>query len=313
MTTDIDIPVVNELRRDVRPRTTLRIPWGRAAGWAVLVVLVLITVLPFYWMLRTALSTNSALPGGTADPLPVGFTWSGFERALGLATPEESLAAGGSGASMNFGRYLFNSVVVATMVTVCQVFFSAMAAYAFARMRWPGRDVVFGAMMAGLMVPTIFTLLPNFLLVRDLGLLDTLPGIALPTMLMTPFAVFFLRQFFMGINAEIEEAAMLDGAGRLRTFFSLIIPLASPAIATLGILTYITSWNDYLWPLLVSQTDSSRVLTLALGVFRSQSPQSAPDWAGLMAATLLAALPMLILYGLFAKRIVNSVGFTGVK
>lgn len=296
-----------------RGRKRQRPSVGRIIGWAVLVVLILVTVLPFYWMLRTALSTNAALPGGVTDPLPVGFTWSGFERALGLATPEESLAAGGSGASLSFGRYLLNSVVVATMVTVCQVFFSAMASYAFARMRWPGRDVVFGLFLAGLMVPTIFTLLPNFLLVRDLGLLDTLPGIALPTLLMTPFAVFFLRQFFMGINVEIEEAAMLDGAGRFRTFFSIIVPMAAPSIATLAILTYITSWNDYLWPLLVSQTDSSRVLTLALGVFRSQSPQSAPDWAGLMAATLLAALPMLVLYGLFARRIVNSVGFNGVK
>lgn len=312
--TETSAPRLPDEQPAVQPRRASRRPsWGRVAGWTVLVLLVLGTVLPFYWMLRTALSTNSALPGATVDPLPVGFTWSGFERALGLASPEESLAAGGSGASMNFVRYLLNSVAVATMVTVCQVLFSAMAAYAFSRMRWPGRDVVFAAMLAGLMVPTIFTLLPNFLLVRDLGLLDTLPGIALPTLLMTPFAVFFLRQFFMGITVEIEEAAMLDGAGRLRTFFGLIVPLASPAIATLGILTYITSWNDYLWPLLVSQTDSSRVLTLALGVFRSQSPQSAPDWAGLMAATLLAALPMLVLYGLFAKRIVNSVGFTGVK
>ncbi len=115
---------------------------------------------------------------------------------------------------MDFPRYLLNSVVVATLVTVCQVFFSAMAAYAFARLRWPGRDAVYAVFLAGLMVPTIFTLLPNFLLVRDLGLLDTLPGIALPTMLMTPFAVFFLRQFFAGISFEIEEAAKLDGAGR---------------------------------------------------------------------------------------------------
>ena len=293
-----------------RPR---RFTWGKAVGWTVMIVMIVITLVPFYWMLRTALSSNSALPGGAADPLPVGFSWGGFERALGLATPEESLAAGGSGAAMNFGRYLANSVAVATMVTVGQVLFSALAAYAFARMRWPGRDVVFAAFLGGLMVPTIFTLLPNFLLVRDLGLLDTLPGIALPTMLMTPFAVFFMRQFFMGISTEIEEAAMLDGASRIRTFFSIIVPMVSSAVATLGILTYITSWNDYLWPLLVSQTDGSRVLTLALGIFRAQSPQSAPDWPGLMAATLLAALPVLVLYACFAKRIVNSIGFSGIK
>jgi multiple sugar transport system permease protein len=292
-----------------RPRTTP----GRVLGWVVLVLLMIVTIFPFYWMLRTALSTNAALPGGAADPLPVGFSWEGFRRALGLATAQESLADGGSGASMDFPRYLLNSVVVATLVTVCQVFFSAMAAYAFARLRWPGRDVVYAVFLAGLMVPTIFTLLPNFLLVRDLGLLDTLPGIALPTMLMTPFAVFFLRQFFAGISFEIEEAAKLDGAGRFRTFFTIVLPMASPAVVTLAVLTYITAWNDYLWPLLVSQSDDSRVLTLALGIFRAQSPQASPDWAGLMAATLLAALPMLLLFLAFAKRIVNSIGFTGIK
>ncbi|GED08283.1 carbohydrate ABC transporter permease [Cellulosimicrobium cellulans] len=292
-----------------RPRTTP----GRVLGWVVLVLLMIVTIFPFYWMLRTALSTNAALPGGAADPLPVGFSWEGFRRALGLATAQESLADGGSGASMDFPRYLLNSVVVATLVTVCQVFFSAMAAYAFARLRWPGRDVVYAVFLTGLMVPTIFTLLPNFLLVRDLGLLDTLPGIALPTMLMTPFAVFFLRQFFAGISFEIEEAAKLDGAGRFRTFFTIVLPMASPAVVTLAVLTYITAWNDYLWPLLVSQSDDSRVLTLALGIFRAQSPQASPDWAGLMAATLLAALPMLLLFLAFAKRIVNSIGFTGIK
>jgi multiple sugar transport system permease protein len=214
---------------------------------------------------------------------------------------------------MDFWRYLLNSVAVATMVTVGQVFFSALAAYAFSRLRWPGRQAVFGVFLAGLMIPSIFTLLPNFVLMRDLGLLDTLPGIALPTMIMTPFAVFFLRQFFLGIPAEIEEAAMIDGAGRIRTFARIIVPMAAPAVTTLAVLTYITSWNDYLWPLLVSQSDESRVLTLALGIFRSQTPASAPDWSGLMAATLLAALPMLLLFLAFAKRIVNSVGFTGIK
>ncbi|MFE9232635.1 carbohydrate ABC transporter permease [Cellulosimicrobium funkei] len=286
---------------------------GRVLGWVVLTLLLVVTLFPFYWMLRTALSTNAALPGGAADPLPVGFSGEGFRRALGLASAQESLADGGSGASMDFPRYLLNSVVVATLVTVCQVFFSAMAAYAFARLRWPGRDAVYAVFLAGLMVPTIFTLLPNFLLVRDLGLLDTLPGIALPTMLMTPFAVFFLRQFFAGISFEIEEAAKLDGAGRFRTFFTIVLPMASPAVVTLAVLTYITAWNDYLWPLLVSQSDDSRVLTLALGIFRAQSPQASPDWAGLMAATLLAALPMLLLFLAFAKRIVNSIGFTGIK
>jgi multiple sugar transport system permease protein len=132
-------------------------------------------------------------------------------------------------------------------------------------------------------------------------------------MFMTPFAVFFLRQFFLGISKEVEEAALIDGAGKIRVFFRLVIPMAAAPIATLAVLTYITSWNDYFWPLMVSYTDSSRVLTVALGVFKSQTPQSGTDWAGLMAATLVAALPMIVLFGLFAKRIVNSIGFSGIK
>ena len=188
-----------------------------------------------------------------------------------------------------------------------------MAAYSFSRLRWPGRDTVFGIFLAALMVPSIFTLLPNFVLVKQLHLIDSLLGISLPTMLMTPFAVFFLRQFFMNIPRELEEAALLDGASKVRVFFTLILPMAKAPISTLAILTYIAAWNDYFWPLLVSYTDSSRVLTVALAVFKSQSPQTGPDWAGLMAATLVAALPMLLLFAAFAKRIVNSIGFNGIK
>ncbi|HEY3510585.1 MAG TPA: carbohydrate ABC transporter permease, partial [Kribbella sp.] len=167
--------------------------------------------------------------------------------------------------------------------------------------------------LAALMVPPIFTTLPNFVLIKNLGLLNSFAGIILPGAFMTPFAIFFLRQFFLGINRELEEAAMIDGAGHRRIFFGLIIPMSGAPIATLAILTYINSWNDYFWPLLVGQQENVRVLTVALGVFRSQTPQGGPDWAGLMAATLVAALPMIILFLAFAKRITNSIGFSGIK
>jgi multiple sugar transport system permease protein len=264
-------------------------------------------------MLRTALSSNSALYANPTSLLPVDFTWGGFERVFGLQTTEEAIAQGGSGADMDFWRYLANSVIVATGVTVCQVFFSAMAAYAFSRLRWRGRDVVFGIFLLSLMVPVIFTLLPNFLLVRELGLVDTLLGIMLPGLFMAPFAIFFLRQFFLNVPLEVEEAALVDGASKLRVFFSLIVPMSSAPIATISILTYITSWNDYFWPLMVSYTDRSRVLTVALGAFQSQSPQGGPDWSGLMAATLVAALPMILLFACSARRILNSIGFSGIK
>ncbi|CAL9651201.1 carbohydrate ABC transporter permease [Streptomyces sp. enrichment culture] len=288
-------------------------PFGRAVAWTVMGLIVLVTLLPFYWILRTALSSNAGLGADPTDPLPVGLTLGGFERALGLQSAEEAIAQGGAGGGLDFWRYLLNSVLVSTLITGCQIFFSAMAAYAFARLRWRGRDAVFGLFLAGMMVPAIFTLLPNFVLIKQLHLVDTLLGIALPTMLMTPFAVFFLRQFLLNIPREVEEAALLDGAGKVRIFFRVVLPMASTPLVTLGVLTYITSWNDYFWPLMVSYSDSSRVLTVALAIFRAQTPATGVDWSGLMAATLIAALPMLVLFACFARRIVSSIGFTGIK
>ncbi|TPQ18701.1 carbohydrate ABC transporter permease [Streptomyces sporangiiformans] len=295
--------------RPVRRRFSL----GRASAWAMLGLILLITLLPFYWIVRTSLSTNSGLSADPTNPLPTGLTGSGFERALGLQSAKEAIAQGGAGGGLDFWRYLLNSVFVSTLITGCQMFFSAMAAYAFARLRWRGRDKVFGLFLAGLMVPTIFTLLPNFVLIKQLHLVDTLLGIALPTLFMTPFAVFFLRQFFMNIPMEIEEAALLDGAGKIKIFFRVVLPMASTPIITLSVLTYITSWNDYFWPLMVSYSDSSRVLTVALAIFRAQTPATGVDWSGLTAATLIAALPMLVLFACFARRIVSSISFTGIK
>ncbi|MDX3693928.1 carbohydrate ABC transporter permease [Streptomyces europaeiscabiei] len=296
----------------VRP-TRRGFSFGRAAAWTAMGLIVLITLLPFYWILRTALSTNAGLNADPANPLPVDLTGSGFERALGLQSAEEAIAQGGAGGGLDFWRYLLNSVIVSTLITGCQIFFSAMAAYAFARLRWRGRDQVFGLFLAGLMVPTLFTLLPNFVLIKQLHLVDSLLGIALPSLFMTPFAVFFLRQFFMNIPHEVEEAALLDGAGKVRIFFRVVLPMASTPVLTLAVLTYITSWNDYFWPLMVSYSDGSRVLTVALAIFRAQTPATGVDWSGLMAATLIAALPMLVLFAASARRIVSSIGFTGIK
>jgi multiple sugar transport system permease protein len=306
-------PGASEPVREAEPPEPRRFGPGRALAWTFMILVILASVFPFYWVLRTALSSNNALYAGSDSLLPVQPSWGGFERVFGLQTGQEAIDAGGAGQPINFWRYLMNSVVVSTLITAGQVFFSAMAAYAFARLQWRHRDKVFAFFLGGLMIPAIFTLLPNFVLIKQLGLVDTLLGISLPTMLMTPFAVFFLRQFFLGISHEVEEAALIDGASKVRVFFRLILPMSAAPIATLAILTYITSWNDYFWPLMVSYTDDSRVLTVALGVFKSQTPQTGPDWSGLMAATLVAALPMLILFLVFARRIVNSIGFSGIK
>ncbi|WP_219413587.1 carbohydrate ABC transporter permease [Pseudonocardia nigra] len=286
---------------------------GPMLAWACLLVIVGITLFPFYWMLRTALSNGTTLATAGTSWLPVDFTWGAFRRVLGLATVAEAQAEGGTGASVDFWVYLRNSVLVAGLITLGQVFFGAMAAYAFARMRWPGRDVVFFVVLVALMVPPIFTQMPNFLLMRDLGILNTYAAIVLPFFFMTPFAVFFLRQFFLNISHEIEEAARLDGAGHIRTFFRIIVPMSWGPITTLALLQYVQAWNEYFWPLLVAGERSVRTLTVALGVFRAQTPQGNPDWPGLMAATLIAAIPVLLLFIAFGRKIVDSIGFSGIK
>ena len=290
-----------------------RISPGRVLAWVAMIGFLILTLFPFYWMLRTALSPTRSLPSGASSLLPVDFTWGAFERVLGLGTKAQAIAEGGSGASVNFWLYLRNSVIYAGAVTLGQVFFCGMAAYAFARLRWPGRNLVFGIFLGALLVPPIFTSLPNFILVKNLGLLNTLPGMILPSFLMTPFAIFFLRQFFLGISREIEESASLDGAGPWRTFFQIVLPMSTAPVTTLAILTFIGTWNDYFWPLLVGNSEQTKVLTVALGVFRSQTPAGSPDWAGLMAATLIAAAPVLILFIAFARKIIDSIGYSGVK
>lgn len=290
-----------------------RLGVGRTVAWAVMILMLLGTIFPFYWMLRTALSNTRALSSHYASLAPADFTLGAFQRVFGLQSTADAVAQGGSGASLNFWLFFRNSFIVATTTTVFQVLFCALAAYAFARLVWPGRNQVFFVFLTALMIPGIFTTLPNFVLIRELNLLDTLLGIVLPTLFMTPFSVFFLRQFFLSIPTEIEEAAKIDGAGHLRIFFRLILPMSSAPVITLALLTYITSWNDYLWPLLVGKSDNSKVLTVALGIFRQQTPSGAPDWAGLMAATFVAALPIIILYCIVGKRIVSNIGFTGIK
>jgi len=307
----IALTAARRTSRDGRERR--RFPIGRALAWIYIAGVLFVTIFPFYWILRTALSNNYALATNPSSPLPVGFTFGAFERALGLSSPAEAAAQGGSGASLDILLYLRNSIIYATVLTACVVFCSALAAYAFARLRWRGRNLMFSIFLCALMVPGILTLLPNFVLIKDLGLTNSFAGMILPGALFSAFDIFFLRQFMLGLSTEVEEAAIIDGAGKLKVFFRIILPMTAVPITTLSLLTFINTWNDYFWPLLVTNDQSVRPLTLALAVFKQSSPQAAPDWAGLMAATLVAALPMLLLFTLFGRRIVNSIGFTGLK
>lgn len=299
------LPATEVASRSLRP--------GRIAAWTALIVLIVLTLFPFAWILRTALSTNASLFTGEVGLLPTEPTLVNFRRVLGLATPEEIAAAGGSGVTFNFWLYLRNSLIVATLVTLGQVTFSAMAAYAFSRLHFPGRDALFYLFLSALMIPPVFILIPNFLFLNSLGLLDTFPAVVAPFFFMTPFTVFFLRQFFLGINSQVEEAAKLDGAGHVQLFTRIVVPIMAAPLSTAAILTFIQSWNEYMWPLVVGQDPSVRVLTVALSLFRAGSPQAAPDWTGLMTATFLAAVPIIVLFLVMGRRVVDGIQFSGVK
>lgn len=286
---------------------------SRALAWLMLIIALVITAFPFYWMVRTALTPAAELVGDSGKLWPSNPTLINFQRVLGMVSREEAIAAGGTGASINFPLYTLNSIIYAGGVAVVQTLACAAAAYAFARLRFPGRDTLFLIIIGGLMIPGIFTLLPNFTLIRDLGLMNTMLGMMLPAMLMTPFSIFFLRQFFLSMPLEVEEAAMLDGLGPLERFARIAIPMNLGPIATMVLITFVGMWKDYLWPLVVGRQEHTRLLTVALGVFQQQSPNTAPDWTGLMAGSTLSVLPALLILIFLGRQLVQSLSFSGNK
>ena len=188
-----------------------------------------------------------------------------------------------------------------------------MAAYAFARLHFPGRDKIFAILLTGMMIPPIFIVLPNFVLIKNLGLLNTFTGLLAPYVLVSPFAIFFLRQFFLSIPREVEEAALLDGANRWTIFSKVVVPICKSPITTIAIIQAVFAWNEYLWPQLVGKEHAVRLLNVALATFQQASPSTKPDWAGLMAAATLQTIPMLILLLVVGKKLVNSIGLTSAK
>jgi multiple sugar transport system permease protein len=163
------------------------------------------------------------------------------------------------------------------------------------------------------MIPGIVLFIPNFITVKNLGLLDTMPGMVAPFVLMSPFAVFFLRQFFLSLPRETEEAAFLDGAGPFTIFWRITLPMSQGPLVTLGILTAIGSWNEFFWPFLIAKNEGTFTLPVALQVFKTQTPQGSPDWTGLMAGTFIAIIPIFLLLVVMGRRVVESLQFSGAK
>lgn len=280
-------------------------------GYAILAVFCFVSLLPIWMAFKIAL-TWPADVFASASHLGLGsITWGNFLRVLGL--PSEVVLTSASGSPINFMLALRNSVIYTGLLVAGQLFFSSLAAYAFARLRFPGRDAIFYAFIAATMIPSIVLFIPNFVLIRQLGLLNTFAGMVAPNILMIPFAVFFLRQFFISAPRELEEAARLDGLSWFQVFWHVALPLQKGPVATLAILLSINAWNDFFWPFLVGRDEGVRVMSVALQAFQSQSGQSQPDWTGMMAAVMLSIIPILILLVFFGRRIVESLQTSGMK
>lgn len=286
---------------------------GRMAGWLVIAFAMLLTIFPIYWMVRTSVTPAGDLYTDNFSLVPKHPTLINFKRVVGMTNLAQTQAAGGSGAHINFLLYLRNSVIYAGLVVVVQTLACSMAGYTLARLRFRGRTVIFAVLVSSLMIPPIFTLLPNFTLMKQLHLLNTFAALVGPSLLMTPFSIFFLRQFYLSIPHEVEEAAILDGANRWTVFWRVVMPISKGPLMTIGLTLWVWSWKDFLWPLLVAPGQGTRVLTTALDIFLQQSPTSSPDWTGLMAASTLTVVPVVCLLIFFGRRMVNAISFTGIK
>jgi multiple sugar transport system permease protein len=279
-----------------------------------LTFVIIVTLFPVWWVVRTGFSSKQEIYVDTFNLMPVGPTLNNFKRVLGMFSSEEAVAQGGTAGRMDFWMNLKNSLIISTTTIVGQTFFSAMAAYSFARLKFRFREQIFFLYLTAMMIPGVVTLVPNYILMaRELQWMNTYQGIIAPSFFMTPFAVFFLRQFFLSINHELEEAAKLDGASIPFIFLQVILPLSVPALSTLAILQFLGNWNDYLWPFLIGKAENMRTLTVGLAVFQSQTPQGSPDWGGLMAGTTLSLIPTIFIFLVFGRRAVNAIQFTGFR
>ncbi len=277
-------------------RSSMGLPFGRLGLHIVLILGAFIMVLPFLWMISTSLKTQSDVMREFPPRLiPSTFMFSNYSTAM---------------TSLPFDRYYANSLIVAFSVTILQLITSSLAAYAFARLRFKGRDVLFFLYLIGLMIPFPVLLIPNFLIIRQLGWFDSYLALIVPPAF-SAFSIFLLRQYYRGLPMDYDEAARIDGASSLRIWWSILLPNSKPALAALGIFTFLGSWNDFLWPLVVTNTDRMRTLPVGLSTFQGQY---SVRWELLMAASVVALIPILIIYFFAQNWIIKglSVG-SGIK
>jgi len=261
--------------------------------------LVLLTVgvlfmLPFVWSISTSLKPLGDLFQVRPSLIPSEIRWQNY-RDVFDAVP--------------FLRFYINSIVVTAARTVGQVALAAVAAFAFSQLRFPGRDLLFFVLLAGLMVPDQVLIVPRFVLMREFGWLDTYQGLIIP-LIFSSFGVFMLRQYMLGIPRDFFEAAMLEGANPFQIFKDIYLPLTTPALAAFGFLALLASWNEFLWALTVTSSTDMRVLPVGIALFQGQF---FTNTAVLLAAANLATFPLLVVFLVFQKRLVEGIALTGLK
>jgi multiple sugar transport system permease protein len=213
--------------------------------------------------------------------------------------------------SNEFGRYFLNSVIVAFATTFCAVLLSSMMAYSFARFRFPGRGLLFGLVLIGLMVPTMMLLIPQFLLARQIHALNSLWGlIFFYTGMNLALNTFLLRSFFLDIPHELEEAMVVDGAGPWTRYWRLVLPLSRPALATVGIFTFLASWDEFVWALTVIDDPSKRTLPIAIALFQGEHTT---HWELVFAASVIAIIPVITIFALFQRQFVSGIATGALK
>lgn len=279
-------------------------PWGRrltvVALYLVLLSAFLVTVLPFVWMISTSFKPEDCIaskPDRLLDTLlpPPGRATLEHYRELWTR--------------IDFLRNTWNSFYISTSVTALVILINSMAGYAFAKFRFPGRERLFALLVATMMVPGQVTMMPVFILMKHLGLLNTYTGLIVPGSA-SVFAIFLMRQFMMGIPDELMEAARIDGCGEFRLFWQIMLPLAKPAIATLAIFTFMGAWNEFLWALIIMLEDSMYTLPVALANLQGQHFR---NYGLQMAGSVVVVLPVLIVFLVMQRHYIKGIATTGLK
>ncbi len=268
--------------------------FGSSATYILLIVMSALTIFPFLWMVGTALKSPQEIFAYPPTLWPQELHWENFRTVFDRVP---------------FLRFYVNSVIVTLVITFWQVFTAVLAGYAFARLQFPFKKAIFAGYLATLIIPNEVTMLPLFLLVSRFGWIDTYQGLTAP-FLASAFAVFFLRQFFMTIPRELEEAALLDGASRFRILMQIVLPLARPAIATITLFIFLSEWDNYLWPLIVTNSEAMRTLPIGLRFFVEESGSQLNL---MMAGAVMAVVPIILLFFMAQKQFIEGISMTGSK